>query len=40
MPDEIYSAGYVSGLFDRMSRSYERMNFVMSFGFRRAGGGS
>jgi ubiquinone/menaquinone biosynthesis C-methylase UbiE len=33
MPDEIYSAGYVSGLFDRMSRSYERMNFVMSFGF-------
>jgi ubiquinone/menaquinone biosynthesis methyltransferase len=30
---DIYSAKYVRGLFDRMSRSYERMNIVMSFGF-------
>ncbi|MBT2498856.1 class I SAM-dependent methyltransferase [Agromyces sp. ISL-38] len=29
----IYDPRYVRGLFDRMSRSYERMNYVMSFGF-------
>lgn len=33
MTDEIYDAGYVRALFNRMSRSYERMNIVMSFGF-------
>jgi len=31
--EDIYSARFVSGLFDRMSRSYEVMNLVMSFGF-------
>jgi len=31
--EAIYDAQYVRGLFDRMSRSYERMNYVMSFGF-------
>lgn len=29
----LYDADAVRGLFDRMSRSYERMNIVMSFGF-------
>ena len=33
MDDEIYSARFVRGLFDRMSRSYERMNLITSFGF-------
>lgn len=33
MPADLYDAAYVRGLFDRMSRSYERMNIVMSFGF-------
>ena len=30
---DLYDAAAVRGLFDRMSRSYERMNIVMSFGF-------
>lgn len=30
---DIYDPGEVRRLFDRMSRSYERMNIVMSFGF-------
>ena len=29
----IYDPQFVSGLFSRMSRSYERMNIVLSFGF-------
>jgi len=29
----IFDPRYVRGLFDRMSRSYERMNIAMSFGF-------
>lgn len=33
MPDDIYNPLFVQGLFDRMSRSYERMNFITSFGF-------
>lgn len=31
--ESIYDPQFVRGLFDRMSRSYERMNVVMSFGF-------
>jgi demethylmenaquinone methyltransferase/2-methoxy-6-polyprenyl-1,4-benzoquinol methylase len=31
--DSIYDVTYVRALFNRMSRSYERMNIVMSFGF-------
>lgn len=31
--DGLYDGEVVRGLFDRMSRSYERMNIVMSFGF-------
>jgi ubiquinone/menaquinone biosynthesis methyltransferase len=31
--DGLYDEAAVRGLFDRMSRSYERMNIVMSFGF-------
>jgi ubiquinone/menaquinone biosynthesis methyltransferase len=30
---DLYDGAAVRGLFDRMSRSYERMNIVMSFGF-------
>ncbi len=33
MENNIYSPDYVKGLFDRMSSSYERMNFITSFGF-------
>ena len=29
----IYKPEYVKGLFDKMSRSYERMNYITSFGF-------
>lgn len=31
--DGIYEPAYVRALFNRMSRSYERMNVIMSFGF-------
>ncbi|WP_157981691.1 class I SAM-dependent methyltransferase [Protaetiibacter intestinalis] len=31
--DALFDPGEVRGLFDRMSRSYERMNVVASFGF-------
>ena len=31
--DGIYDPAFVKGLFNRMSRSYERMNYVASFGF-------
>ncbi len=30
---QLYDPGHVRGLFDRMSRSYERMNVLASFGF-------
>lgn len=33
MENNIYSPEYVRGLFNRMSSSYERMNFITSFGF-------
>jgi demethylmenaquinone methyltransferase/2-methoxy-6-polyprenyl-1,4-benzoquinol methylase len=33
MRNEIYSPDYVQDLFDRMSSSYERMNYITSFGF-------
>lgn len=33
MESNIYSPEYIKGLFDRMSSSYERMNFITSFGF-------
>lgn len=33
MTDNIYSPEYVKGLFNRMSSSYERMNYLTSFGF-------
>mgnify|MGYP001285225663 CR=1 FL=1 len=33
MENNIYNPEYVKGLFDRMSSSYERMNFITSFGF-------
>lgn len=33
MHEDIYTPSYVKGLFDRMSASYERMNFLTSFGF-------
>jgi len=33
MTDSIYNPEYVKGLFNRMSSSYERMNYVTSFGF-------
>jgi len=32
-PEAIYDPQFVRGLFNRMSRSYERMNAIMSFGF-------
>lgn len=33
MAENIYDTEYVKGLFDRMSNSYERMNYITSFGF-------
>lgn len=33
MEDNIYNPEYVKGLFNRMSSSYERMNYISSFGF-------
>lgn len=33
MKDNIYNPIYVQGLFNRMSSSYERMNYLTSFGF-------
>lgn len=33
MEDNIYNPIYVKGLFDKMSSSYERMNYITSFGF-------
>ena len=33
MIDNIYNPEYVKGLFNRMSNSYERMNYITSFGF-------
>jgi ubiquinone/menaquinone biosynthesis methyltransferase len=33
MAENIYNPEYVKGLFNRMSSSYERMNFITSFGF-------
>lgn len=33
MTDSIYNPEYVKGLFNRMSSSYERMNYITSFGF-------
>lgn len=33
MEDDIYSPDYVKRLFNRMSSSYERMNYITSFGF-------
>ncbi len=33
MEDNIYNPIYVQGLFNRMSSSYERMNYITSFGF-------
>jgi demethylmenaquinone methyltransferase/2-methoxy-6-polyprenyl-1,4-benzoquinol methylase len=33
MAENIYNPEFVKGLFDRMSSSYERMNYLTSFGF-------
>ncbi len=33
MTDNIYNPEFVKGLFNRMSSSYERMNYLTSFGF-------
>lgn len=33
MPENIYDSEFVRRLFNRMSASYERMNFITSFGF-------
>lgn len=33
MEENIYSPEYVKGLFNRMSSSYERVNYIISFGF-------
>jgi ubiquinone/menaquinone biosynthesis methyltransferase len=33
MENNIYNPEYVKGLFNKMSTSYERMNFITSFGF-------
>jgi ubiquinone/menaquinone biosynthesis methyltransferase len=33
MTENIYNSEFVKGLFNRMSSSYERMNYVTSFGF-------
>lgn len=33
MIDNIYNPEYVKTLFDKMSQSYERMNYITSFGF-------
>jgi len=35
MQDEIYEPGFVENLFDRMSGSYARVNYITSFGFSR-----
>lgn len=32
---DIYNSGYIKGLFDRMSASYDRVNYIFSFGFSR-----
>lgn len=33
MENNIYNPEYIKGLFNKMSSSYERMNFITSFGF-------
>lgn len=33
MTEDIYNPEFVKGLFNRMSSSYERMNYITSFGF-------
>ena len=33
MDNNIYNPEYVQTLFDKMSQSYERMNYITSFGF-------
>ncbi|MES1181160.1 MAG: class I SAM-dependent methyltransferase, partial [Flavobacterium sp.] len=33
MTNNIYNSEFVKGLFNRMSSSYERMNYITSFGF-------
>lgn len=33
MPENIYNPEFVKGLFNKMSDSYERMNYITSFGF-------
>ena len=33
MKESIYSEAYIKGLFNRMSSSYERVNYLSSFGF-------
>ncbi|MFN7913449.1 MAG: class I SAM-dependent methyltransferase [Bacteroidota bacterium] len=33
MTQNIYNPDYIKGLFNRMSSSYERMNYITSFGF-------
>lgn len=33
MPENIYHPEFVKALFNKMSSSYERMNFITSFGF-------
>jgi len=33
MDDNIYNPTYVKGLFNKMSSSYEKMNYITSFGF-------
>jgi len=33
LPQDIYDSGYIRTLFDRMSSSYDRMNYIFSFGF-------
>jgi len=33
MADSIYNPEYVKVLFNRMSKSYERINYITSFGF-------
>jgi ubiquinone/menaquinone biosynthesis C-methylase UbiE len=33
MTDNIYNPDFVKGIFNRMSSSYERMNYITSFGF-------
>src|SRR5690606_41784296 len=33
MNEDIYSSDYVKNLFNSMSKTYERMNYITSFGF-------